>query len=76
MVKVYHLKCCPPLFNNYNQFNIKASVTYHPSIQREVDGLLAKGDIRPSTLAGFFLNVFVVNRQTGTLHPILNLKVI
>ena len=48
---------------------------HHPVIQKEVDELLAKGAIEPSSGgAGFYSGVFVVATHTGGLHPILNLK--
>ena len=51
IVKVHHLQlwCCPLLFHNFRQFNIKATPAYHSIIQKEVDELLAKGAIEPST---------------------------
>ena len=44
-------------------------------IQKKVDELLAKGDIKPSSGgAGFYSSVFVVPKCTRGLCPILNLK--
>ena len=45
VLKGHHLqhRCCLP------QFNIRAALTRHPIIQEEVDWLLAKGAIEPST---------------------------
>ena len=51
------------------------ATTYHPIIQKEVDELLAKGVIEPSSGgAGFYSSMFVVPKPTGGLWPILNLK--
>ena len=51
------------------------AITHHPIIQKEVDELLAKGVIEPSSGgAGFYSSVFVVPKHTGGLWPILNLK--
>ena len=48
---------------------------HHPIIQKEVDELLAKGAVEPSSGdAGFYSSVFVVPKYTGGLQPILNLK--
>ena len=48
---------------------------HHPVIQKEVDELLAKGAIEPSSGgAGFYSSVFVLPKRTGGLRPILNLK--
>ena len=48
---------------------------HHPVIQKEVDELLAKGAIEPSSGgASFYSSVFVVPKCTGGLCPILNLK--
>ena len=48
---------------------------HHPIIQKEVDELLAKGAIAPSSGgAGFYSSMFVVPKHTGGLQPILNLK--
>ena len=64
MVKGHHLqlRCKPPLFYNFS--------CYHqdPIIQKEVDGLLAKGAIEPlAGHVGFFSNIFVVAKHTGGL---------
>ena len=57
----HQLRCCPPLFCNFKWFNTKGALTHHPFIQKEVDELLAKGTIEPSTVgADFYSNVFVV----------------
>ena len=46
-----------------------------PIIQKEVDQLLAKGAVEPSSGgAGFYSSMFVVHKHTGGLWPILNLK--
>ena len=69
------LKSCPPLFHDFWHFNVKAAAAHHPVIQKEVDELLAKGVIEPSSGgAGFYSSMFVVPKCTGGLHPILNLK--
>ena len=77
MVWGHHLqlKSHPPLFRNFSHFNVKAVAAHHPVIQKEVDELLAKGAIEPSSGgAGFYSSMFVVPRHTGGVHPILNLK--
>ena len=77
MVQGHHvwLRSCPSLFHNFWQFNVKASAAHHPIIQKEVDKLLAKGAIEPSSGdAGFYSSVFVVPRCIGGLWPILNLE--
>ena len=77
MVWGHHLqlKSHPPLFRDFQHFNVKAAAAHHPVIQKEVDELLAKGAIEPSSGgAGFYSSVFVVPKCTGGLHPILNLK--
>ena len=73
MVQGHHLqlRSHPPLFCNIGQFNVKA---HHPIIQ-EVDELLAKGVIEPSSGgAGFYSSLFVVPKCAGGPWPILNLK--
>ena len=69
------LSYCPPLFHNFWQFNVKEAAAHLPIIQKEVDGLLGKGVIEPSSGgAGFYCNIFVVPKHIGGLWPILNLK--
>ena len=71
----FQLRCHPPLFCNFWQFNILTTPAYHAIIQKEVDELLAKGPIEPSSGgAGFYSNIFVVPKHTSGLHPFLNLK--
>ena len=77
MVQGHHLqlRSHPPLFRNFWHFNVKVPAAHHPVIQKEVDELLAKGAIEPSSGgAGFYSSVFVVPKHTGGLRPILNLK--
>ena len=51
------------------------AAAHHPIIQKEVEGLLSKGVIEPSSSgAGFYSSVFVVPKYTGGLWLILNLK--
>ena len=77
MVWGHHLqlRSHPPLFRNFWHFTVKVPTAHHPVIQKEVDELLAKGAIEPSSGgASFYSSVFVVPKCTGGLHPILNLK--
>ena len=77
MVRGHHLqiRSHPPLFCDFQHFSVKAAVAHHPVIQKEVDELLAKGAIEPSSGgAGFYSSMFLVPKCTGGLHPILNLK--
>ena len=77
MVRGHHLqlRSHPPLFCNFRHFNVKVPAAHHPVIQKEVDELLAKGAIEPSSGgASFYSSVFVVPKHTGGLCPILNLK--
>ena len=77
MVCGHHLqlRSCPPLFCDFQYFNVKAAAAHHPVIQKEVEELLAKGAIEPSSGgAGFYSSMFVVPKHTGDLCPILNLK--
>ena len=77
MVLGHHLqlRSHPPLFRDFRQFNIKVAAAHHPVIRKEVDELLAKGAIEPSSSgAGFYSSMFVVPKCTGGLRPILNLK--
>ena len=53
---------------------IKAAVAHHPVIQKEVDELLTKGTIEPSTGGtGFYSSVLLVPKYMDGLHPILDL---
>ena len=53
----------------------RLAAAHNPVIQKEVDELLAKGAIEPSSGGtGFYSSVFVVPKHTGGLQPILNLK--
>ena len=59
---------CPPLLCIYWQFNVKVAAAHHPIIQKEVDELLAKGVIEPSSGgAGFYSSMFVVPKHIGCL---------
>ena len=54
---------------------VKMAAAHHPIIQKEVDELLAKGVIKPSSGGtGFYSSVFVVPVHTAGLWPILNQK--
>ena len=62
------LRFHPPLFCYFWYFNVKAAAAHHPVIQKEVDELLAKGAVEPSSSgAGFYSNMFVVPKHTGDL---------
>ena len=77
MVWGHHLqlRSNPPLFHDFQHFNVKVAAAHHPVIQKEVDELLAKGAIEPSSRGtGFYSSMFVVPKHTGGLRPILNLK--
>ena len=72
---IFSLDPHPPLFHNFQHINVNAAAAHHPVIQKEVDELLAKGAIEPSSGgASFYSSVFVVPKHTGCLRPILNLK--
>ena len=63
MVKGHHvqLRVQPPLLCNFHWFNFKSSLAHHLVIQKEVQELLPKEAIEPSTGgAGFYSNVSVV----------------
>ena len=63
MVSGHHFQLWshPPLFHNFWKFNVKADTIHHPIIQKEIDELLAKGVIEPSSDgAGFYSSMFVV----------------
>ena len=70
MVWGHHLqlRSHPPLFHDFWCFNVKVAAAHHPVIQKEVDELLAKGAIEPSSGgAGFYSSMFVVPKHTGGL---------
>ena len=61
MVWHHHLqlKSHPPLFHNFWKLNVKAAAAHHLIIQKEVDELLSKGEIEPSSGgAGFYSSMF------------------
>ena len=77
MVLGHHLqlRSHPPLFRDFQRFDVKVVAAHFPVIQREVDEFLAKGAIEPSSGGvGFYSSVFVGPKCTGGLWPILNLK--
>ena len=51
MVQGHHLqlRSYPPLVHNFWQFNVKVAAAHHPIIQKEMDELLAKGAVEPSS---------------------------
>ena len=62
----------PPLFCNFWPFSVKVAAAHHHIIQKEVDELLAKGAVEPSSGgAGFYSSVFVVPKCIDGLWPIL-----
>ena len=62
------LRSHPPLFCDFQHFNVKVAAAHHFVIQKEVDELLAKGAIEPSSGgAVFYSSVFVVPKCTGAL---------
>ena len=80
MVKDHHLqpRCFPPLFLNFRWFNIKGTPAQHSVIQKEMDELLAKGVIEPSSgEAGFtptyllFLSILVAYIPSLTLSDLI-----
>ena len=58
MAKGHHLqlRCHLLLFHNFKWFNILAATAY-PIIQKEMDELLAKGAIEPSTAGTGFEDI-------------------
>ena len=72
MVQGHHLQLTsrPPLFHNFWHFNVKVPAAHHPVIQKEVDELLAKGAIEPSSGgARFYSSVFVDLSILGASDP-------
>ena len=62
------LRSCPSLLPNFWQFNVKAAAAHHPIFQKEMDELLFKGAVEPSSDgAGFYSSVFAVPKHTGGL---------
>ena len=76
MVKLHHLqlRVCYPLFYNFHQFQVEAAWGHHPVIQKEVQQLVAKGSIEPSTVVLVSIPVCVIPKHLGGLHPILSVK--
>ena len=77
MVIGHHLQLqkWPQVLCNFKLFNIKGAATHCPIIQENVQELLAKGAIEPSSGGpGFYSNVFVVPKHVGGSWPIFNLK--
>ena len=54
------LRSPPPLFHNFQQFNVKVAVAHHPVIQKEVDELLAKGTVEPSSGGSCFYSSMLI----------------
>ena len=72
MVWGHHLQLIShlPLFHDFWHFNVKAAAAHHPVILKEVDEILAKGGIEPSSGgASFYSSMFVVPKHTGALIP-------
>ena len=64
------LRFSPPLFHDFWHFNVKVAAAHHPVFQKEVDELLAKGAIEPSSGGtGFYSSLFVVPKHTGAFYP-------
>ena len=62
------LRSHPPLFHEFQHFNVKVAAAHHPVIQKEVDELLAKGATEPSSGGTvFYSSMFVVPKHTGDL---------
>ena len=63
------------MLHNFKQLDIKAAEACHPIIHKEVDELLAKGAIEPSSGSTVsYSSVFVVPKCTGGVWHLLNLK--
>ena len=72
MVQGHHLqlRSHPALFHDFWHFNVKVAAAHHPVIQKEVNELLAKGAIEPSSGgAGFFSSMFVELSILGAFNP-------
>ena len=73
MVQGHHLqlRSHPPLFHDFQHFNVKAAAAHYPVILKEVDELLAKGAIEPSSGdAGLYFSMFVVPKCLDTHNAI------
>ena len=63
------------VWGHHLQLTVKVAVAHHPIIQKEVDELLSKGAVEPSSGgAGFYSSMFVVPKHTSGLPPMLKLK--
>ena len=75
IVRSHHLqlRCCPPLFFYFRHFNIKATPAHLFIIQKDMDELLAMGT-NEQFIGKAYSNIYVVPKQMGGLHPVLNFK--
>ena len=76
MVWGHHLqlRSCAPLFHTFWQFSVKVAAAHHHIIQ-EVDELLSKGAVEPSSGgAGFYSSMFVVLSVMAVFCPYLTLS--
>ena len=74
-VTIFNFRPILPCSVTSGSLIIKVATIHHSIIQKEVDELLAKGTIEPSSGgAGFYSSMFVVHKFTGGHWPILNLK--
>ena len=74
MVQGHHLqlRSHPPLFCDFWCFNVRVAAAHHPVIQKEVDELLAKGAIEPSSgVAVFYSSVLWYLSILGASDPYL-----
>ena len=77
VVKGHHLslRAWFALLCNFHWFIIKASIVYHPVIQRELQELLAKGQLNHQVVELVTIPMgVVVPKWLGGLQPILNLE--
>ena len=72
MVQGHHpqLRSCPPLFHNFQQFNVKVAAAHHPIIQKKVVSCLLRKQLNPllvelvSIIAClWFLSILVASHQ-------------
>ena len=61
MVWCHHLqlRSHPPLFRDFQQFNVKAVAAHHPVIEREVDELLLRVQLNPFLVVLVSILVFL-----------------